>query len=131
MCTTTLGLRGTRNGTQDVTYAKQALCLLSYTLFSSPPLLILCFPIFLVADFTCVGHYAPPTHSVSHHVRRISQSSFHINLRTEWRALPLSLESCFVLSRAFGETLRAQPWFLQQVIFADPVRPKNRWRPHA
>ena len=34
-------------------------------------------------------------------------------------------------ARAFGETLRAQPWFLQQVIFADPVRPKNRWRPHA
>ncbi|XP_031209570.1 neuropeptide W [Mastomys coucha] len=34
-------------------------------------------------------------------------------------------------ARAFRETLRAQPWFLQQIIFADPVTPKNRWRPHA
>uniref|UniRef100_UPI0039775313 neuropeptide W preproprotein n=1 Tax=Rattus norvegicus TaxID=10116 RepID=UPI0039775313 len=38
-------------------------------------------------------------------------------------------------ARAFGETLRAQPWFLQQIIFADPVRLddrlKNRWRPRA
>nr|XP_042139260.1 neuropeptide W [Peromyscus maniculatus bairdii] len=38
-------------------------------------------------------------------------------------------------ARAFGETLRAQPWFLQHILIADPVRlqdrPKNLRRPHA
>ncbi|XP_021500403.2 neuropeptide W, partial [Meriones unguiculatus] len=35
----------------------------------------------------------------------------------------------------FGETLRAQPWFLQQIVIADPIRlddgPKKLWRPNA
>ncbi|XP_035303983.1 neuropeptide W isoform X2 [Cricetulus griseus] len=38
-------------------------------------------------------------------------------------------------ARALGETLRAQPWFLQHNLIADPVRlqdrPKNVRRPHA
>ncbi|XP_052051948.1 neuropeptide W [Apodemus sylvaticus] len=29
-------------------------------------------------------------------------------------------------ARAFGETLRAQPWSLQQIVFADPVRPDDQ-----
>ncbi|CAH6786659.1 Npw [Phodopus roborovskii] len=37
--------------------------------------------------------------------------------------------------RALGETLRAQPWFLQHILIANPVRlrdhPKNLWRPQA
>ncbi|XP_051023874.1 neuropeptide W, partial [Acomys russatus] len=38
-------------------------------------------------------------------------------------------------ARAFGETLHAQPWFLQQIVIADPVRledrSKNLWRSDA
>ncbi|KAK7801935.1 hypothetical protein U0070_005922, partial [Myodes glareolus] len=38
-------------------------------------------------------------------------------------------------ARALGETLRAQPWFLQHILIADRVRlqdrSKNLWRPHA
>ncbi|MEJ1287494.1 neuropeptide W [Cricetulus griseus] len=67
--------------------------------------------------------------------RRISQSPFPSILRTKWNAFPAPPESYSVLSRALGETLRAQPWFLQHNLIADPVRlqdrPKNVRRPHA
>ncbi|XP_036050527.1 neuropeptide W [Onychomys torridus] len=46
----------------------------------------------------------------------------------------LSLRSR-IPARAFGETLRTQPWFLQHILIADPVRlqdrPKNLRGPHA